>query len=579
MQQYMMIAACLLLAIFLVWKEARRSNRSRLLLRILASILAVASLAFLAVPIYYNTVETVKFAEAILLTDGYNKDSTNAFLKQHKQAAVYTKEEYLQQNNIDILHVFGYGLSAAEWRALPASGVIFHPSAIGNGITGIGYNKKLNSGDQLLVQGMFNNISGKPVKLTLNGFGTGLDSVIIQPKTEQPFELSTIPKLIGRAVYELTATIHKDTIEQEYLPLEVVQAMPLKILLLAAWPDFENKFLQNWLFENNYVAASRTTISKNKYRYNYFDTTQFALEKITPAILSKFDVLIADGAELSSLSKQELFNIQNEVTDKGLGLLIKADSTGKPALFYHNNCSIAATADHNKQTLAVQLPGNDTASLLPVENPSFLHLQYGAQPLITDTKKNILAGNALYGKGSIVFSTFANSYYWMLSGNQKAYGLLWSSLIEKAAKNKTINKQWNVQPALPTINEPVQLTVKTSGEQTLQQVNANGFIAFAAQPFLPFEWQSTYWPVKKGWQPVVSSHGDTFWFYVFNKNDWRNIAALQKINDSYAYATSNKKQLQRSTVDNGLNKKTVPPVYFFAMFMCCCIFLWIEKKM
>src|SRR6478609_2806463 len=157
MQQYMMIAACFLLAIFLVWKEARRSNRSRLLLRILGSIGAVASLAFLAVPVYYTTVETSKFEEAVLLTDGYNKDSTNAFLKQHKQAAVYTKEKYLQQNNIDILHVFGYGLSAAEWRAFPVANIMFHPSAIGNGITAIGYNKQLNSGDQLLVQGMFNN--------------------------------------------------------------------------------------------------------------------------------------------------------------------------------------------------------------------------------------------------------------------------------------------------------------------------------------------------------------------------------------------------------------------------------------
>ena len=577
--QYSIIAACLSLAIFLVWKEVKRTNKSRLWLRIIASVFSILSLIFLAIPIEYNANETYNNNEAALLTDGYNKDSVDAFLKQNKNAVVYTKDEYEQHDAIYKLHVFGYGLSADEWKTLNTSGIVFHPATIGNGITNIGYDKRINSGDVFTVQGKFNNTSNKATTLTLSGFGNGFDSVVIQSNTSQTFILNTIPKFIGRAVYELTATINKDTIEHEYLPFDVASTRPLKILLLAAYPDFENKFLQNWLSENKYVVASRTTISKNKYSYAYVDTTAFSLEQITPTILSKFDVLIADGAALSSLSKQELFNIKNQINDNGLGLIIKADSTEKPALFYNNNCSIAASANHNKQTLSIKFPGNDTISLLPVENVSFIHLQDDAQPFITDAKQNVLVCNALYGQGSIVFSAFANSYYWMLSGDKKSYASLWSSLIEKAARKETVNKQWQVQPAFPTVNEPAQLTAETVSEQPLQSTVENNFIAFAAQPFLPVEWQATYWPVKSGWQYILSSDGEKFWFYVFDKNAWKNITALQKIQGTYAYISANTKTLGNETAIKRLNKKMMPAFYFFVVFMCCCIFLWIEKKL
>ncbi len=282
--EYSMIAACLLLAIFLVWREVKRTNKSRLWLRIIASVCSIVSLIFLAIPIEYKAnYETFNNNEAVLLTDGYNKDSVDAFLKQNNNAVVYTKDAYIQQaNDISKLHVFGYGLSKDEWQNMPAANIIFHPSVIGNGITSIGYNKQINSGGMFIVQGKFNNTTGKPIRLTLSGFGVGFDSVVIQPNTLQTFQLSAIPKFIGRAVYTITATVNKHIIEQEQLPFEVSSTQPLKILLLAAYPDFENKFLQNWLAENNYVVASRTTISKNKYSYNYLDTAKFFFSADSP---------------------------------------------------------------------------------------------------------------------------------------------------------------------------------------------------------------------------------------------------------------------------------------------------------
>ncbi|SFP53760.1 hypothetical protein [Parafilimonas terrae] len=577
--EYSIIIACLLLAAFLVFKEIRRPNKARLVGRIVASVLAAVSLIFLAIPFHYNAKEGIAGNEVVLLTDGYNKDSVDIFLKQNKNAVVYTKDQYEQQvDAISMLHVFGYGLSKDEWQTAPVSNIVFHPSAISNGITAIDYSKQINSGDQFIVQGRYDNTTGKPVKLTLRGFGVVLDSVIIGQNQSQTFELKTTPKFIGRAVYDIAAINNKDTLEREQLPFEVALNKPLKVLLLAAYPDFENKFLQNWLSENNYVIAARTAISKNKYSYSYTDTGKFSLAQISTNVLEQFDVLIADGAALSSLSRQELFNISSQINDKGLGLIIKTDSTEKPALFYSNACSVAPSSNHNKQTLSVQLPGNDTASSLPVENAAFIKINDGARVLITDTKKNVLACNAIYGNGSIVFSAFKNSYYWMLSGDKKSYQLLWSSLIANAAKKQSVSRQWRASPAFPAINEPAILAVETISKQPLQASINNNFIAFAAQPYLPFEWKGIYWPETKGWQAVASSGGDTSWLYVFDKNDWKNIAALQNMQDTYAYAAINKASLHNEVLNESLNKKTIPAFYFFVVFMCCCILLWIEKK-
>jgi hypothetical protein len=577
--EYSIIIACLLLAVFLVFKEIRRSNKAYLVWRIVASVLAAVSLIFLAIPVHYNT-KNIDGNEAVLLTHGYIKDSVDFFLKQNKNAAVYTKDQYEQQADaISMLHIFGFGLSKDEWQTMPASNIVFHPSVIDNGITAIDYNKQVNSGDQLIIQGRYNNAAGKPVKLTLSGFGVAFDSVIIGQNQSQTFELKTIPKFIGRAVYEIVATNNKDTLEHEQLPFEVVSPRPLKVLLLAAYPDFENRFLQNWLSENNYVAAARTTISKSKYNYSFLDTAQFSLAQITPGILQQFDVLIADGAALSSLSRQELFNISSQINDKGLGLIIKTGSAAKPAIFYDNNCAVIPSSNHNRQLLSVQLPHNDTASLLPVDNAFFIKINDGTRALITDAKKNILACRTVSGNGSIVFSAFKNSYYWMLSGDKKSYGLLWSSLISNAARKQSVSRQMHVWPAFPAIHKPAALMIETATQQALKASINNNFIAFAAQPYLPFEWHGTYWPEKKGWQAVISPGGDTSWLYVFDKDGWKNMTAWQNIQDTYAYIASNNKVLNGEGLNEKMFRKTVPVFYFFVVFMCCCIFLWIEKKL
>src|SRR5215210_7862980 len=97
---YVIIVMSLMLLCFLLWKEVTRANKLRLIWRITASVLAVVSLACIALPVILTVKETVTASkEAILLTDGFNNDSIKSFLNNtSKHYEVYTTDPGVLQS-------------------------------------------------------------------------------------------------------------------------------------------------------------------------------------------------------------------------------------------------------------------------------------------------------------------------------------------------------------------------------------------------------------------------------------------------------------------------------------------------
>src|SRR5262249_26394238 len=141
------------------------------------------------------------------------------------------------------------------------------------GLVSAAWRRKLVSGDRLVLQGRWHGGEGRASqegrqgggRLLITGVGTGLDSGNIRGirgrESDTAIELGTVPAQVGRAVYHFIALSGKDTLEKEDIPVEVTAGMPLKILLLASSPGFENNFLSRWLADNGHAVASRTTIS------------------------------------------------------------------------------------------------------------------------------------------------------------------------------------------------------------------------------------------------------------------------------------------------------------------------------
>jgi len=602
----MTIGICLLLLVLLLWKELRRANRSRLPARMTAAALAVIGLACMALPLSYSEKNVRSFSgkEGILLTEGYDPDSLRQFLQTVRTRGEISDEEVKVFSAIDglpmiggspgtgekansgggltKLHVFGYGLTRKEWASLHPPPLIFHPSAHHAGIVSVSWKQKLLPGEKLRVQGSWVAAAEGPVKLLLTGMGMPLDSLIIaaggqqkvpavgqetvmaggQTPKQTDFELNTIPAQSGRSVYHLSVVgVHApsgidthgviDTLEQELLPIEVLPEKKLKILLLAASPDFENTFLVNWLSRNGHAVATRTTISKGKYDKAFLNMPETALGLLTPSILDKFDIVIADAAALQAESSVELSNLHRQVAEKGMGLIIKADSV----------------ADIK-------------------ERP-------GTRSLLRDSLSRTVVSSGIYGSGKLIFTALNTTYYRILSGEKKEYAAYWSSVLQKAAREEEPEEDWRFAPDLPRVNEPVEALLQTNKNGLPQGQFGSNVVYLAGSSMLPFLWKGTYWPVEAGWQPCATLQGDTSWWYAWPTGSWQPIYRRQRWKETEEYIAEQASKTTAPGRDAKVTSAGVSPpesqrtggervliskVWFYTLFLLSCIFLWIERK-
>lgn len=582
---------CILLAAFAVWKEYARVNKSRLVLRMIAALLAVLALACVALPLTYQR-DIVKQDknEVILLTQGYNTDS----LKQYATVKTFTLDEKIKKENakavllssldqivadstVTRLRILGDGLDKEELQQLNGLPIVFYPASVKQGITAAAWAQKLKAGEPLTIQGNFKNASAKKVKLVLKGLSTGLDSVMSNADGDNPFQLTTIPKNTGKNVFNLLAIVGTDTIEKEDLPVQIEPVKLLKVLMLTASPDFESRFLKNWLSQSGYAVAVRSAISKDKFNKEFINLDQFPIDHLSQATLAKFDVLIGDLAVLKTLNGGEASALQQEVTQKGLGIIIKGDTTTHSTSWLQRDFPTDRLA--LKEPLPVPLLLQGELAKTDKFNAGLVYIKSGGntQSLVTDERAHVFAATALAGSGKLVFTPLNNTFSWMLNGDKNDYTNLWSLLIGKAARRLPVTENWNTLSAIPTMSKPLQLLLQNAVAPLNVKIN-DVSIASAQHSLLPFEWEVNYWPGAAGWQSVQQAGGLVNWFYVYKDNEWSGIRAANRQLDTRNYIETNH---LNSLVTKQIHEKAtiaVSKIYFYVLLLIACVFLWVEAK-
>jgi hypothetical protein len=577
---YIEILLCFFLLSFLIWKEINRPDKRRLIARIAASAIAVVSLACITLPIYVNEKITTQNKEAIILTEGFDNDSVQLFSKSNNNLRTFSTDDYLYEKPIDInkVHIFGYGFSKDELNQLPENSYSFHPTDILTGVHSVSWKHQLNASEKLQVQGNFYNATDHKIKLVLSLFNIPLDSSFIIPKMQAEFNLQNIPKFFGRAVYQLLAISGRDTLEQEEVPVEVISAPPLKILMLSSSPDFENKFLINWLSQNKNQVAIRTTISKNKYDVTYLGLPHFSLRQITPSLLDNFDLIIGDASELQSMNSSELFFIQNAVENKSLGLIVRADTITKKNIFFNRFFPMNFLRNDSSGMINLRF-GSDT-SVVSINSGQLVSIYYkpGVQPLATDAHSRIVAATTVFGLGKLVYTTLPDTYSWALAGKKNNYDRFWQLILQNAAKKNTAVFNWNINPELPKINEHAEIYLQTNDTAIPSAQIENIHLSFIQNPLLPFQWNASYWPADAGWQRCITKN-DTAWFYAFKKNDWKNADALQRIEQTKKFVLSSQNPDKVNNPEQLFVRKLISKIFFYIFFLAGCLFLWIERKL
>jgi hypothetical protein len=349
-------------------------------------------------------------------------------------------------------------------------------------------------------------------------------------------------------------------------------------LILAAAPDFEYKFLRDWLYQNNFALALRTRISKDKFSTDFFNREKGNLGNVNQNLLQQFDLLIADDAVLANLNSQER-NAINTKIENGLGLLIRIGDE-KPTSYWAKEFSFSSLADKQDKGFSFKIFNEENKTTpLTVENPFYVNAQSGHQPLVFDEKGKIWVDSKISNQGKLAITTLPSSYKWFMKGQKKDYKKYWSALIGNIVKKKEVIEQLSLKNQFPKTNEETMLVYQSNSENNAPKINIeNSAIAPIQNQNFPNEWAATFWPKKAGWNKV-ELNGLEKQVYIFGQEDWQTAHQFQKISNNLKIISESSKNRAEAKVISEIQFKEVSKWIFFFFFLMSCGFLWYEAKL
>ena len=599
---YGLLALCVLLVLGLSWAALRRPNRLRLALRLLAGALAAAGLWFTAYP-PTRTVPGPK-AEAILLTEDFQPDTVSALLSRLGPAtrlwrttattsadtvtAANLLEIKEQQPGLQRLHVVGRGLPAADLPMLGSVRLVSHAVAVQAGFRTAQWAPRVELGQPLQIAGFFDNLppstdksaKAAPVWVHLRAAGIPRDSVRL-PGGRGAFQLRYVPKAAGLAVYELVARRGGQILASEPVPVEVTPTRPLRVLLLASTPSFEFKFLKNQLGTRQHAVALRVGISRGLTQTEFLNQPTHDISRLTPALLARYDAIIADAGTLAGLSGGEAQQLTTALRTGGPGLIVLADAAPLPRLAparaAFSIVPVATAAAARPQPIQwPDAPGRTTATV-----PATLRPSARLRPLVTTGPGQAVVAAQRVGVGTLVVSVLPETFRWALQNDSLIYNAYWSRLLTAAARPEPTEATWRLTTPWPHPQAPVEVQLTTtsfpSAAPTVQGAAASPVrLALRQDTRLP-EWSTgQFWPDSAGWHRVALAGKAARWFYVFGGQNWLGPETALRQQAAQAWLASS---ATAATAESELTRQPWPAAWFFGLFLLGAGFLWLEEKL
>ncbi|MDJ0366118.1 hypothetical protein QMK33_13220 [Hymenobacter sp. H14-R3] len=587
----LLAGACVLLGLGLLAAALRRADRRRLVLRVLASLAAPLALWLTAHPPLQQV--PAARAEAIVLTPGYQPDTLRQLLRRlgpgtpvwaygtpppaRAKALGGLLSLGEQRPALRRLHLLGEGLPASVLPALGRVAVVRHAGPAPSGFQAANWPQQLTLGQRVEVEGTVATGPG-PAWVSLHADGAGRDSVRLPGGGS--FRLRYQPKVAGLARYELVLRRAGNPAITEPIPLEIsAQALP-PVLLLAAVPGFEFKFLKNSLSAAGRAVALRTTVSRGLVQTEFLNQPAQALDRLTPALLARYAVVVADAATLASLPTGEGQALRAAINQGRLGLVLLADATPLPA-------AVPARAAFAVQPLptagAAPQPLSWPDAPAPVRAllPARLRASAALRPLITGPNAALVAASQRYGLGTVVVSVVPETFRWALQGQAAAYASFWSQLLTAATPPPAPAATWQTLDRWPRARQPLTLRLAGTMPTSLPTVQplAGGTavqLALAQDTRLP-EWSTAqYWPARAGWHQLRGPGRTRHSFYVYDSAAWRGPELLAR---QQALAERTTRLGAVAATATVTVPQPWPAGWFFGLFLLAAGFLWLEEKL
>jgi hypothetical protein len=594
---YVLLAGCLGLGSWLLAAAWRRPDQRRRGLRLLAGIGLPVALWLLAYP-PTRAVPATR-AVAILLTEGYQPDTLQQLQQQlgvgtpvwsygvsapaggRALGSLLTLAE--QRPALRQVHLLGQGVPAADLPALGELAVRAHGAAGFSGFTDALWNAKLTLGQPLVVEGTVALLSGAaPAWVSLRAAGTEHDSVRL-PAHGGAFRLRYVPKTVGLLLPELMLRQAGRRVATEPVPVEVIAAPQPAVLLLAAVPSFDFKFLKNSLAAQGRAVALRTTVSKGLVQTEFLNQPAQSLDHLTPALLGRYPLLVADAAALAAIPAAESQLIRAAVQAGRLGLVVLAGTAPLPAAVpTRTDFGVLAQPTTGPAAGPQPLTWPGAPGGLRATLPAHLRPSAALKPLATGPGAALVAAARRDGLGTVVVSVVSETFPWALQGREAAYMAFWGQLLGAAAPPPAPAATWQLASRWPRPRYPLTLRLSDApvAKVALPTVRplvggAAAQLALAQDTRLP-EWRTAqYWPSAAGWHRVQGPGRTAYHFFVFDSAAWRGpeLAERRQALAQRLAAAAPSHRLADS------ERQPWPTMWFFGLFVLVAGFLWLEEKL
>ncbi|CAM4415597.1 hypothetical protein CR156_20295 [Stenotrophomonas lactitubi] len=404
-------------------------------------------------------------------------------------------------------------------------------------------------------------------------------------------QLSGIARAEGRSVFQLRLLDAQGHVADSVpVPQQTLAAAPLRLLVRAAAPGAELKYLRRWATD----AGIRVQVQAETGAGLSVGDGSVALDAAT---LARSDLLLLDERSLAALGAGQMAAVRQAVRD-GLGLLVR--STGAPSASARQRLrdlglplqgdagsQIAAKPGEGDATMLQARRGPLAAGTLPTGDGEeadrashaaalpaleYLALQAdGSRALLRDRDGKPIGGWRAVGKGRIGMLPITDSWRWVLAGREDRHGELWSSVFATLARAQAGTEgPWSPQAlawagerqSLCGMQAPLQ-AFDTHGKGVPLIVDGSTGAARCAG----------WWPRQAGWQRL--QQGDrVHWRYVF---DPQQASALHR----QAMIDATAQRLATSAPATSQADQRVPGPrwpWWLAFVLCASLLWWLERR-
>ena len=324
----------------------------------------------------------------------------------------------------------------------------------------------------------------------------------------------------GRSEFTLRLLdAQQHTVDSVPVPLQTVAQPAPRVLMLAAAPGPEWKYLRRWATDTGLTVQMQASAGGGVMLGD-------APVALTAARLAATDVLVLDERSVTALGASQRSLIQQALGD-GLGVLVRSSgplsdsarqtlrSWGVAVSGGTRAAPLSLPSDPEGSLLQARRgparPATDSTAYIDEANAAshssvpptlerFDASTSGAEAMLQDAKGQPVGGWRSVGRGRVAVLPISDSYRLVLAGRDDRYAELWSSVFAQVARALPADVAARVEATTPWSGERMSICQVTDGAQMIDP--QGGKVTLQIDPASGRQRCAGYWPTAAGWHQL-----------------------------------------------------------------------------